>query len=77
MFYVAYFKSANGPALERRQGARATDAVGDTTRPVTFLYNGGPGSSTVWLHMGAFGPASCRHHGSFADPGGALCAGEQ
>src|SRR5580704_3901285 len=25
-------------------------------RPVTFLYNGGPGSSTVWLHMGAFGP---------------------
>ncbi len=29
---------------------------GGTTRPVTFLYNGGPGSSTVWLHMGAFGP---------------------
>lgn len=25
-------------------------------RPVTFLYNGGPGSATVWLHMGAFGP---------------------
>ena len=24
--------------------------------PVTFLYNGGPGSSTMWLHMGAFGP---------------------
>ena len=40
MFYVAYFKSDN-------KGA---------TRPVTFLYNGGPGSSTVWLHMGAFGP---------------------
>jgi carboxypeptidase C (cathepsin A) len=40
MFYVAYFKSDN-------QGA---------PRPVTFLYNGGPGSSTVWLHMGAFGP---------------------
>jgi carboxypeptidase C (cathepsin A) len=40
MFYVAYFKS---------------DTKG-TARPVTFLYNGGPGSSTVWLHMGAFGP---------------------
>jgi len=40
MFYVAYIKS---------------DEKG-TTRPVTFLYNGGPGSSTVWLHMGAFGP---------------------
>ncbi len=25
-------------------------------RPVTFLWNGGPGSSSVWLHMGAFGP---------------------
>lgn len=25
-------------------------------RPVTFLYNGGPGSSTMYLHMGAFGP---------------------
>ncbi|HTQ62028.1 MAG TPA: hypothetical protein VMI32_17520 [Candidatus Solibacter sp.] len=40
MFYVAYIKS---------------DERG-TARPVTFLYNGGPGSSTVWLHMGAFGP---------------------
>ncbi|MDR3388278.1 MAG: peptidase S10 [Rudaea sp.] len=28
----------------------------DSKRPVTFLYNGGPGSATVWLHMGAFGP---------------------
>ena len=25
-------------------------------RPVTFCYNGGPGSSSVWLHMGALGP---------------------
>jgi len=40
MFYVAYFKSDN-------KGA---------PRPLTFLSNGGPGSSTVWLHMGAFGP---------------------
>ncbi len=40
MSYVAYF--ATGPA--------------SGTRPITFVYNGGPGSSTVWLHMGAFGP---------------------
>ncbi|MDE2248577.1 MAG: peptidase S10 [Pseudomonadota bacterium] len=40
MFYVAYFK----------KGADAAK------RPITFLYNGGPGSATVWLHMGAFGP---------------------
>jgi carboxypeptidase C (cathepsin A) len=26
------------------------------TRPVTFLYNGGPGSASVWLHMGSVGP---------------------
>ena len=26
------------------------------TRPVTFCFNGGPGSSSVWLHLGAFGP---------------------
>jgi len=32
-----------------RQGAGAA-------RPITFLFNGGPGSSTVWLRMGAFGP---------------------
>ena len=28
----------------------------DANRPVTFLFNGGPGSGSLWLHMGAFGP---------------------
>jgi carboxypeptidase C (cathepsin A) len=50
MFYTAYFK----------QGAMSAG------RPITFLFNGGPGSSTVWLRMGAFGPvrvltADARH----------------
>jgi len=40
MFYVAYFKKDVPPE----------------SRPITFVYNGGPGSSTMWLHMGAFGP---------------------
>ncbi|MBE1162457.1 S10 family peptidase [Dyella acidiphila] len=40
MFYVAYFKKGEDAAK----------------RPITFVYNGGPGSATVWLHMGAFGP---------------------
>ena len=40
MFYTAYF----------RKGVEASK------RPITFIYNGGPGSATVWLHMGAFGP---------------------
>ncbi len=29
---------------------------GDQTRPVTFAFNGGPGSSSVWLHLGVLGP---------------------
>jgi len=27
-----------------------------TTRPLTFVFNGGPGSSSIWLHMGLLGP---------------------
>ena len=27
-----------------------------TRRPITFAYNGGPGSSSIWLHLGALGP---------------------
>ncbi len=30
--------------------------VAGPNRPVTFVYNGGPGSSTMWLRMGSFGP---------------------
>ncbi|HEX5226578.1 MAG TPA: peptidase S10 [Bryobacteraceae bacterium] len=41
MFYVAY---------ER------TDAGDRAKRPITFAFNGGPGSASVWLHMGALGP---------------------
>ncbi len=32
------------------------DGADPKTRPVTFLYNGGPGSATLWLHMGSVGP---------------------
>ena len=40
MFYVAYFKKDASAAQ----------------RPIVFAYNGGPGSPTMWLHMGTFGP---------------------
>ena len=40
VFYVAYTE----------------DGANQGTRPVTFLYNGGPGSATIWLHMGSVGP---------------------
>jgi len=29
---------------------------GGPKRPLTFAFNGGPGSASIWLHMGAFGP---------------------
>ena len=33
------------------------DGIRDqATRPVTFVFNGGPGSASLWLHMGMFGP---------------------
>ena len=32
------------------------DLADPSRRPVTFSYNGGPGSSSIWLHMGALGP---------------------
>jgi carboxypeptidase C (cathepsin A) len=33
-----------------------TDIEDLDRRPIAFLYNGGPGSSSIWLHMGAYGP---------------------
>src|SRR5579864_9770125 len=33
-----------------------TDVKDASQRPIAFIYNGGPGSASVWLHMGAFGP---------------------
>ena len=36
--------------------AYVVDAPAGTNRPVTFAFNGGPGSSSVWLHLGLLGP---------------------
>ncbi len=33
-----------------------SDVKDFSQRPIAFIYNGGPGSSSIWLHMGAFGP---------------------
>jgi carboxypeptidase C (cathepsin A) len=41
IFYVAYTKDNSGDIAKR---------------PVTYTFNGGPGSSSVWLHMGVIGP---------------------
>ena len=40
MFYVAYVRPVST----------------GTTRPLVFFFNGGPGSASVWLHLGSFAP---------------------
>jgi carboxypeptidase C (cathepsin A) len=40
VFFIAYTKDVKDPSK----------------RPIMFTFNGGPGSSSVWLHLGAFGP---------------------
>jgi carboxypeptidase C (cathepsin A) len=53
MFYTAYTEDGAAPK----------------SRPITFLYNGGPGSATIWLHMGSVGPVRVITKGP--KPGGA------
>ena len=38
-------------------------------RPITFSFNGGPGSSSVWLHLGVFGPKRAAYADETGNPG--------
>ena len=62
---IAYTATAGTIVLKEEDGrpkasvfyiAYARDGADPSTRPVTFSFNGGPGSSSVWLHMGLLGP---------------------
>ena len=61
---VAYRAMVRETVLESDEGAPEAVIVTtsyvknprDTSRPVFFIYNGGPGSGSVWLQMGAWGP---------------------
>jgi carboxypeptidase C (cathepsin A) len=53
MFYTAYV---------------ADRAKGEGERPITFFYNGGPGSASMWLHMGSFGPVRVKTTAPSATP---------
>lgn len=46
LFFVSYTKDGQGKDGESDPGKR----------PVLFSFNGGPGSSSIWLHLGLFGP---------------------
>ena len=63
---IAYTATAGFHVLRKENGeprakmffiAYTADGINDVSRrPITFAFNGGPGSSSVWLHMGALGP---------------------
>jgi carboxypeptidase C (cathepsin A) len=68
---VAYTATAGRMLLRDEEGKKQAsfffvgytrDDVDDpTTRPIVFAFNGGPGSSSVWLHLGALGPRRVLH----------------
>ena len=41
------------------------DVADKKNRPVTFVFNGGPGSASIWLHMGFFGPQVVKVEGDY------------
>ena len=53
-----YLKNNEGDSVASLWSVAYTQTnSGDVSkRPVTFVFNGGPGSASVWLHMGMFGP---------------------
>jgi carboxypeptidase C (cathepsin A) len=51
-----YLKAADGTPKASIFSTAYVKEPRDPNRPVAFLFNGGPGSGSVWLHMGAFGP---------------------
>ena len=61
---VDYTVTAATRVLEREEDKKAVffyvsyveDDADPSERPILFAFNGGPGSSTVWLHLGLFGP---------------------
>ncbi len=72
--------SYNGPDGEATQLARAMVEAGRDPlelfgfphpgeRPITFSFNGGPGSSSVWLHLGLFGPRRVQYADAAGNPG--------
>src|ERR671927_84869 len=62
---IAYTARAGTMVLKDEEGnpranfffvSYTRDGADPARRPITYTFNGGPGSSSVWLHMGAFGP---------------------
>ncbi len=68
IFFVAYelLTDKSGEAAEAKAGrpsAASAPSVAESRpedRPITFVFNGGPGAAAVWLHLGTAGPRRIR-----------------
>lgn len=67
IFYISYRKLA-APFDASVEGAEP-EFPDTATRPITFSFNDGPGSSSVWLHLGVFGPKKVKYADDFGNPG--------
>lgn len=74
---VSYTADVSSLVLKNGEGEAYAEAVafsyiGESdanNRPVTFVFNGGPGSASTWLHMGLMGPVRVRVPSNAEDPG--------
>lgn len=69
-----------GSAVEANGASRPLGASAPGARPITFAFNGGPGSSSVWLHLGALGPRRIKmgdSEGMAPEPPGVLIDNDQ
>ncbi|MEM7754726.1 MAG: peptidase S10 [Planctomycetota bacterium] len=80
MFYIAYRRLRMPQAQWERERSAHVQRTGSEegfepnrldprTRPITFSFNGGPGSSSVWLHLGVFGPKRVAYADEIGNPG--------
>lgn len=79
IFYVSYRRTLeSNEDFEKKlaawkdagsTGEPPTNFPDPATRPLTFSFNGGPGSSSVWLHLGIFGPKRVDYADDKGNPG--------
>ncbi|HBS29144.1 MAG TPA: peptidase S10 [Phycisphaerales bacterium] len=80
IFYISYRRTERPHAdyekfvkdFKAQKGEDATPPSNypdASTRPITFSFNGGPGSSSVWLHLGVFGPKRVNYIDEAGHPG--------
>lgn len=67
IFYIAYRAHDGGASGDAADAAPRYPDPGQ--RPITFSFNGGPGSSSVWLHLGIFGPRRVTYADEAGNPG--------